>query len=411
MKKKLVPIFALVLLPALSLAAISPAFSEVTDSWMQKATVPRTFFEFPGQAGVLNGKIYAIISNQNFQLADTGYTDVYDPDANGWTEKTPIPIYIGYYFTAACQNKIYVMGDANNVPTLNEAYDPATDTWTAKTPMPTSREWIQANVVGDKIFVIGGIKWHSQSNAEVYQVNEVYDPSNDSWSVMAPIPTGVCSYASAVLDGKIYIFGGTSRVVHDGNPTVVNLVQIFDPQSNSWSQGTPLPANISGMGACATTGVWAPKRIYVFGGAAPDGPSGTWTRVYDPEAKTWSDGNAVPTAFVGLTAVNVNDILYVMGRNQLYQYTPAGYQGASSPTPSLSASPFSTVTPSPSETVSPSQSLSPTPTLPQPTPTLPYPPSPSPSPSVAEFPAWVASPLLAAVAAMAVYLAKNKKKG
>jgi hypothetical protein len=41
---------------------------------------------------------------------------------------------------------------------------------------------------------------------------------------------------------------------------------------------------------------------------------------------------------------------------------------------------------------------------PTPTPTI------SPSPSVGEFPAWVASPLLAAVAASAAYLGKNKKK-
>jgi N-acetylneuraminic acid mutarotase len=409
MNKKAAPFLVLVLFAFLSLATISPTFSQAADSWTQKATVPHSFFEFPGQVGVLNEKIYAIISNQNFQLADTGYTDVYDPATNTWTEKTPIPTYIGYYFTAACQNKIYVMGDANNVPSLNEAYDPATDTWTAKTPMPTSREWTQANVVDGKIFVIGGIVWHSQFNPEVYQINEVYDPSNDSWSEMAPIPTAVCSYASAVLDGKIYIFGGTSRVVHDGNPTVVNLVQIFDPQTNSWSQGTPLPANISGMGACATTGLFAPKRIYVFGGTTSDGPSGSWTRIYDPEAKTWSDGTAVPTAFVGLTAVNVNDMLYVMGRNQLYQYTPAGYQGATSPTPFLSAAPSPSITPSPSETAFPSQSPSPTPSLPQPTPTLPYPPSPIPSPSVPEFPAWVFLPLMA-IAAIVLVCFKRRKQ-
>jgi parallel beta-helix repeat protein len=61
------------------------------------------------------------------------------------------------------------------------------------------------------------------------------------------------------------------------------------------------------------------------------------------------------------------------------------------------------VTPTPTFTANPSPSLTPS-FFPSPTP------SPSPSPSVAEFPTWTTSPLLAAVAALAAYLAKNKKK-
>lgn len=45
-----------------------------------------------------------------------------------------------------------------------------------------------------------------------------------------------------------------------------------------------------------------------------------------------------------------------------------------------------------------------------PTPTPTIEPTLAPSPSVPEFPAWIASPVLVAVAAMAAYLAKNKKK-
>ncbi len=152
--------------------------------------------------------------------------------------------------------------------------------------------------------------------------NYVYAPTNDSWSTMAPIPVPVEGYASAVLDGKIYVIGGgtqTSTPIDASDP-----VQIFDPETNRWSNGTSIPVGVSGADACTTSGFLAPKRIYVVGGTTT--VSGGWlsmdfedyyktdlNQVYDPETGNWSTAASIPDKRWSLSLVNVNDLLYVVG--------------------------------------------------------------------------------------------------
>ena len=90
-------------------------------------------------------------------------------------------------------------------------------------------------------------------------MNEVYDIATDSWTTKTPMLQAVHSYASAVIGQKIYIIGGIS-------PLEVNLVQIYDCSNDTWSYGAPLPVTLSGATAVATTGFYAPEKIYVFGG-------------------------------------------------------------------------------------------------------------------------------------------------
>ncbi len=80
-------------------------------------------------------------------------------------------------------------------------------------------------------FIGGTLPDGSISNA-----NEVYNPSKDSWSTAAPIPTPVGLYASAVVDNKIYVEGGGKN-----GPAIIDLNQIYDPQTNNvdpWSTAT-----------------------------------------------------------------------------------------------------------------------------------------------------------------------------
>ena len=77
--------------------------------------------------GVVGGKIYAIADNYNVASALTAYFNVYDADTNTWTEKAPIPNYVGSYVITVCQNKIFVISGTTQV------YDPTTDAWTMKT--------------------------------------------------------------------------------------------------------------------------------------------------------------------------------------------------------------------------------------------------------------------------------------
>jgi N-acetylneuraminic acid mutarotase len=281
------------------------------DSWVTLAPIPTKRFFFG--VAVVDGKIYAIGG-----AGGVNATEMYDPVTNTWHTKASMPTPRSGFGIAVVENKIYVIGGSTGDSTytnVNEVYDPATDTWETKTSMPTTRHAMDANVVDGKIYVIGGNSI----------VNEVYDPATDSWTTKTPIPTGVGYYASAVVDNKIYVIGGAVEVI---------LNQIYDTETDTWSSGAPLPKGVDSAAAVATTGVYAPKRIYVIGGKQ-NLDAANLTQIYDTETDTWSTGTAMPTSRYGLAVAVVNDVVYAIGGIEGWivypvsaaneQYTPAGY--------------------------------------------------------------------------------------
>ena len=174
------------------------------------------------------------------------------PNSNGWITKNSLPINKSGSVLAVFQNKIWAVDEG--------VYDPAADTWETKSPMPTPRTQLEASVVGDKICLIGG---RTGGQYTTVGLNEVFDPANDSWTTKAPIPYPVVQYASAVVDDKIYVMGSQDEFNY---PMNLALVQIYDPATDTWSFGTPMPKVVWQAAAGATSGVLAPKRIYLVGG-------------------------------------------------------------------------------------------------------------------------------------------------
>jgi len=191
--------------------------------------------------------------------------------------------------------------------------------------MPTARSNLEVNVVDGKIYVMGGDPDQT--------LNYAYDPATDSWTVKAPVPNIATGYeraetsaASATVDGKIYWIGIVG--FFEEIPDMVILNQVYDPKNDSWSQRSSPPHQLPGPlpeGAAVTTGVWAPKRIYLYG------PN--YTRyVYDPATDTWTFARrAEPTRSECGVAV-VDDKIYLIGGAYFYtaadlnqQYTPYGY--------------------------------------------------------------------------------------
>ena len=320
--KKFKSTVALILILCFVMSAFSISLvNAAEDSWTTLEPSPTGFYI---DAAAVDGKIYYIGSQINVQ---------YDPETNTWTQLAPPPIPNYWGTVVACQNKIYVIGGEASKPT--QVYDPVTDTWENRTSIPTTRSGLQANVVDGKIYVIGGQIPSALGVINPSSANDVYDPATDSWSKMVSIPTPVMGYASAVLDNKIYIIGGGNTGGPDYSP--INQVQIFDPKTNQWTNGTPIPTGIVSARACATTGLSAPKRIYVIGGALTYSFRYAATgidlnQVYDPETDTWTTSTPMPTPRWALGVAVVNDELYAIGGkngdNYLYvneKYTPIGY--------------------------------------------------------------------------------------
>jgi len=349
MRKSIRLLFALSFLTALCVLMAKPVFSstEVTeDTWVSKAPMHQARSNLG--VAVVDGKIYAIGGDARsgewpYAGSIVSTNEEYNPETDTWTFKASMPTPRYGFATAVYQNKIYCIGGVTRVDGgwqgtgANEVYDPATDTWENKTAMPTARLELQANVVNGKMYLIGGkVPGHYDFPNWTSSLNEVYDPETDSWTTKAPIPVATRDYPSAVINNKIYVIGGLT------NP-YSNVNQIYDPETDMWSKGSTPPSGIRYATGGATSGVDAPKRIYILVEKwAPWEEAPYSNRVYDPENDSWTFGAdlPLPTDRQGFSVAVVDDILYVIGgfKCQLLsfgdiitqyatnlQYTPFGY--------------------------------------------------------------------------------------
>lgn len=167
--------------------------------------------------------------------------------------------------------------------------------------MPTARGALGVAVVNGLIYAIGGIaSWNSSFNVGTSTATvEIYNPSSNSWSTGVPLPQPLDSFGVAVSNGTIYVIAGESK----GN--VVNTVYSFNPAtSTSWSTMSNLPLGRQSLGAVAnSTGlIFAVGGMY---GLASNPVTTAETDVYNPATNSWSTLSPMPSPAYGMAVVDV----------------------------------------------------------------------------------------------------------
>ena len=164
-----------------------------------------------------------------------------------WTTRADMPTGRWELSTCVVDGKIYAIGGAGPVyQALRavEVYNPATDTWTTKSEMPTARQGLSTSVVNGKIYAIGGGAASSASytSVETFSTVEEYDPATDTWTTKSEMPTArVCHHAN-VVDGRIYVIGGSDASTPDDR-SHVRTVEVYDPATDTWTRKGDMPAS------------------------------------------------------------------------------------------------------------------------------------------------------------------------
>jgi len=251
-----------------------------TSPWKKGAPFPEPDEELYGVA--LNGKMYVIGGWDDGKAGGVNYE--YNPAIDKWTKKQPMPRPAHHAALAAANGKIYVMGGF--VPPKDTAipvggawepidnaweYDPAADSWKSLPPLPGKRGSALAAEVGGKIYVIGGATTADGSKdpfftffgpSKVLTTNDVYDPATNKWQSRTPMSVARNHAFGAAVNGKIYVIGGRTGHGFILSATNTDVVEEYNPVSNSWSAPKErMPTPRSG-GACGTDG----RRIFVAGG-------------------------------------------------------------------------------------------------------------------------------------------------
>ena len=139
-----------------------------------------------------------------------------------------------------------------------EEYDPETDTWTRKADMPTPRNVHAASVVNGKIYVIGG-------SPDASRVEE-YDPKTDTWTRKANLPTPRGTLSCSVVNGYIYAIGGNPSNTSQGLSTVEAYDTGVGIRVNKLS---PQESSITGGESIAIFGKYFPPGANITIGGEP----------------------------------------------------------------------------------------------------------------------------------------------
>ena len=130
--------------------------------------------------------------------------------------------------------------------------------WKVAAPSPFRRVESPTALVSGKLYLFGGFTEELQASTEV----DVYDPATDQWSRKQEMPSGL-THLNPAIDGNTIWFAGGFQGRHPG--PVVAEVWKYDVAADSWTAGTPLPEPRAG-GGLAVLG----RQLHYFGGYKAD---------------------------------------------------------------------------------------------------------------------------------------------
>lgn len=292
--------------------------------WVKLAPFPEPAEELLGASA--NGRLY-VFCGLAPGWKPIGMVYEYDPATDRWTKKKPMPLASHHVSFTEYRGKIYAFGGfaypqsgaAAWVPIDNAwEYDPANDSWRALAPLPTKRGSPVAVTVGERMYVIGGTT-NAPGQSAVHPARphvslgtvEEYDPTSNTWRARASMPTPRNHAVGGAANGKVYVIGGrVGGAFITGPSSNTDIVEEYDPAADAWSYRAKMPTPRSAMAAGVHEG-----RIYVSGGEYQDARMMATFRAleaYDPARNAWAVLPSMPTARHGLAAGVVGNRLHMV---------------------------------------------------------------------------------------------------
>jgi N-acetylneuraminic acid mutarotase len=178
-------------------------------------------------------------------------------------------------------------------------------TWSTKTPIPLAREEVNSAVVDGKLYVFGGL---TGLDFKATQRVDVYDPAANKWTTKNDMPEAFTHAGVAVVGTDVWFVGGYfgDHPGPGGRP-----VWIYHTPTDAWSDGPQLP-EARGAGAAAIVG----RTIHYFGGMDETrtiDESDHWALNLDDIDAGWVARAMVPNARNHLGAAVVNGKIYAIG--------------------------------------------------------------------------------------------------
>jgi plastocyanin len=240
-------------------------------------------------------------------------------------------------------NKLYILGGFDTITGGGQGTSqiweltPPT-TWVQKAAvLPVPLGYIPTTTIGNLIYTGGGSNIMGVTLTDTTN-SFVYNPVADTIGTIATIPRATGETRALNFNGKMLVMGGGRTA-----PNPSNIVNIYDPGTNTWTTGTPVPSFVTARRNFPTD-TDGTTRIWLAGGYAPTAPTASM--------EIFCAGGASPTPTPTATATAT--ATHTPTPTPTATHTPT-------PTPTATATATPTGTPSASPRATPSPRPRPTP--------------------------------------------------
>ena len=266
---------------------------------------------------VLDDKLY-LFGGYTSGVQSSKLSHTFDPKQNSWTRIQDLPSAISHMNMVLDGRTVWFAGgykDGYKGHTIAEVwnYDIDKDRYTAAPLLPDTRGGGGLALVGRQLHYMGGVKSDRDTDASDHWVLNLDEWANGhaDWKTLPPMPSPRNQFSCVTFNGDIYAIGGQFH--HDSEQLDQARVDIYDPDTNTWSSGPSLPKGHShAEGGTFVHG----GRIYMVGGhTTRPGQS----KKVDPDilalslGGTWEVVATLPMPLSSPAAAIINDRLYVAG--------------------------------------------------------------------------------------------------
>jgi N-acetylneuraminic acid mutarotase len=185
-----------------------------------------------------------------------------------------------------------------------ELYNATSDSWAegiAQLPLPLHHT--SAASYQGKIYVAGGYTGDWTASDRLF----TYDPTTNEWTQGKPMPTPRGYPTAKFVNGTLYVVGGDGGATNERS---LNATESFDPVTNKWTSHASMPTARYHAAFAVVDG-----KLYVVGGRIGEELNKVdLAEVYDPVLDSWTTNlEPRPSKRSGIGAVSFNGAIYVLG--------------------------------------------------------------------------------------------------
>jgi uncharacterized protein (TIGR02145 family) len=276
-------------------------------SWQTVAPMPTPIAG--GASLVFNGKIYVFAGYDDSTALLSMF--VYDPTLNTWETLAGPSFGRGEVAAVEINGLFYLAGGYGpnsggffTALAETEVFDPSTESWSTLASMPSGRSVVYSGKIGEEFYVMGG--WPGTQNTVTK-----YNVQTGAWSAAPPLPSGRHNtHGACSIGGRIHCIGGKNDVFSE----IYNDHYVYDGNTQSWTNAAPLPIQAWG-GAIGHTDEYIFHTGGVNAGYGIYTPSYDQCYVYSVANDTWFEWVPMSQKRSMHTSVVLDGYLYVIGGN------------------------------------------------------------------------------------------------